>query len=221
MLPASPETQLQAVLPLIVRDLPRVRILDRSLERHFPTLAVCWVVAPRAHLATIRGTLRHARYRFMAEEDVVPELRFLGSEGDGWLRQQLVKLAMADRVETPFYVVLDADVICLRPVTVDEFIVGGRAVCTTYPMVDGDWYAQSAQILSLPMLTVEFAVTPVILSRAAVRLLMAHLDRVALAARFGIGRRQLMMFAMRWGRGIAKRLRPWRLLLLSRSGWTE
>ena len=47
----------------------------------------------------------------------------------GWLTQQIVKLAMAERVESDFYLTLDADVICTRTVIIGWCAMGERR-CT-------------------------------------------------------------------------------------------
>ena len=113
------------MLPLTVRDLPRARILFRSLETFFEPLATCHVVTPDADVAPVRRQVPGGRYVVMAETEVIPEigwfwttarlrakLRLAGPPIHGWFVQQLVKLAMWERIATPFYLTLDADVVC-------------------------------------------------------------------------------------------------------------
>ena len=47
----------------------------------------------------------------------------------GWLKQQLIKLAVCDVVRSSHYITLDADVICVRKFTLNDIIQEDRALC--------------------------------------------------------------------------------------------
>jgi len=73
-----------------------------------------------------------ARYQVLAESTLCPDLvkgrnprtRRLS----GWYVQQLLKLAVAARITTPFYLTLDSDILCCRPFHYGDLVRDGRAV---------------------------------------------------------------------------------------------
>jgi len=167
------------------------------------------------------------RYRVVAGTDIVPELRWYqnvhwvrsrGHRLGGWYLQMLIKLAIAPRIESEFYLTLDADVFCVRPVRFDRFITDGRAVFTrrlasdpapdlTVEMRDKrrDWAAGSARVLRVPQSQWVHEGAPQLLSREAVQALARHLE----------GLLPMYMRAI-------PTLSSWRLLLLLQAPrWTE
>jgi len=199
---------LDAVLPLTLADADRARILFRSLERFFEPLRLCLVVVPDAEADALRREVPGGgRYLVVAESLLVPELPWhqalgrlrarvrTGAPAHGWHVQQLVKLAAADLVATPFFLTLDADVICVRPTTIDDLVVEGRAVAQITPPHHPEWNDAAAEILGLPRSGRQHGVTPAVLARDGVRALARHLEE-----RAG---------------------EPWRRHLLRRLPWTE
>ena len=61
------------------------------------------------------------------EEDLLPALRDFPKCG-GWYRQQLIKLAAANLVNTEFFLTLDADVILCKPLRLENLVRSGRAL---------------------------------------------------------------------------------------------
>ena len=106
---------LDAVLPLKVEDYERSKILRRSLELFFNDLRICWVVTPDKDYDELKSHFREHNYCVVPESSLVPEFRFFRNVS-GWYKQQLIKLAIAERIETDFYLTLDSDVICIKPV---------------------------------------------------------------------------------------------------------
>ena len=219
--------RLDAVLPLTAPDAERAQILFRSLEAFLEPLGTCYVVTPDHDVAAVSARVPGGRYAVVPESEVVPEigyfrttarlrakLRLVGPPIHGWFVQQLVKLAVADRVAPPFYLTLDADVICVRPTGYDDLVPGGRAVLQTTPPNHPEWNDDAERVLGLPRSGRQYGVTPAVLSRDAVRALARHLQ----------GR-----VAPRWGE-LASWLPPgrardvagsWRSHLLRSLPWTE
>ena len=149
-----------AVLPLKIRgsydvdDLNRAEILFRTLAGFAepglfdPIL----VVVPPAEVETVA---RHYQkwqdlnVEVVSEEALVPELaRYRGMRG--WRKQQIVKLAAARRIEHDFFLTLDADVICLKPIAYRDLIVDGRALLQREPRAHHPkWWKSSARILGM------------------------------------------------------------------------
>lgn len=101
---------------------------------------------------------------------------------DGWFQQQFVKLGAAAHVGTAFYLVLDADMVCVRPTRTDELIVDGRAPMRMHervPTTQIPWYRWAADLLRCPPLTSAMAMPGVFLSTSDVHALV---EQVALRA---------------------------------------
>lgn len=219
--------RLDAVLPLAARDAPRARILLRSLAAFFEPLGRLYVVAPDGEADAVRAELAGFEHVLLRDSDVIPEigwfrgtarlrarLRLVGPPFHGWYVQQLVKLAIAKRVETPFYVTLDSDVICVNSTTYGQLVSDGRAVVQTTPPNHPEWNDDAERVLALPRSGRQFGVTPAVLSRAAVRELTAHLEnRVD---------KRLRRLARRVPRERPRAvLTSWRSFLLRNLPWTE
>ena len=219
--------RLDAVLALTARDVERAQILFRSLDAFFEPLATCHVVVPDDEVDIVRPRVPRDGYVVVAESDVVPELpwfrstarirsrlRIVGPPVHGWFVQQLVKLAAADRVRTPFYLTLDADVVCVRPTRYADLVPAGRALVQTSPPNHPEWNDDAERVLGLPRSGRQYAVTPGLLSRDAVAALARHL-----AERVDPRARELALWLPR-GRG-RKIVASWRSYLLRKLPWTE
>ncbi len=203
----DPLVVIDAVLPLTRRDVPRARILRTSLEKFFCDLGTCWVITPDLDARVIEPHFDDRRYRIIPESTVVPELSWYGAlrrialrpPAEGWLIQQLIKLAAADIVGTEFYLTLDADVICTRPVRYGDLVKSGKAIGERFDHPPNSKnYDRAAQILRLPRSTWAHPVTPSILSRKAVQMMQQHIATfipkpVRLFPRFGNWRGYLLL----------------------------
>jgi hypothetical protein len=219
--------RLDAVLPLTAADAPRAQLLFETMERFFEPLATCHVVARVDELAAIRRAVPRGRYQLVAEPDLAPELgyhraaaalrsrlRIVGPPIHGWYVQQLLKLAAADVVDTPFYLTLDADVLCVRPTTFDDLVRDGRALVQTTPPNHPEWNDDAERVLGLPRSGRQYAVTPALLNRFAVAELAAHLTRRVDP--------RLRRLAARVPQPTARAvLASWRSFLLRQLPWTE
>jgi hypothetical protein len=235
--------RVDAVLPVLLRDLDRFEILDASIRKFFAPLGRCWVVAADHELAQVRRRVVGEPYQVIAESSLFPELaqyRRLYRKLDvdksrrdplsrlrrrciarfcnvrGWYIQQILKMAAAQVVETPYYLTLDADVICVRPVRSQDLFVGGKAlVNTTSEDWHPDWYRNSERVLGLARSGLTHGVTPALLHRDAMTALFAHLQaRVAAPLRAG------QVIAGRHS-SIGRALGSWRSYLLRNTPWTE
>jgi hypothetical protein len=225
---------MDAVLPLLLRDLPRFELLYRSLRRHVRGLDRVLVVVPDRELEQVRAGLPRGELELVVlpEFELVPELRVL-SRLPGWYRQQLVKLEAATRVRSDFYLTLDADLIATRPVNLEEVCAGGTAPCAvTHQDLHPRWYAGAEALIGgrLPRQGISHAVTPTILHREAVNALTQHLDQRWTLGRYSAGLRGLKqrlghayvaVTGVAMGRELRGKLRPWRLFLSCSRPWSE
>lgn len=117
--------------------------------------------------------------RVFDETDYLPALRRHRS-ARGWHIQQLIKLTAADRLETPFFLTLDPDVILCKPLRREDLFVDGHALLDPYPRrTNPDWWNGSARVLGISAdLSVDgMMVTPALLSRSVCQSLFRHLDQ--------------------------------------------
>ena len=221
------DDRIDAVLPLTAADAERAQILFRSLDRFFEPLRTCFVVVPDRELSAVRAQIPTECTELVAESDVIPEirwfwamararakLRLVGPPIHGWFVQQLVKLAVAERVETPFYVTLDADVLCVRETRYDDLVRDGRALVQTSPPNHPEWNDDAERVLALPRSGRQYAVTPALLNREAVGALARHLERRV--------RPRVRQASSRMPHRVPREiLASWRSYLLRSLPWTE
>ena len=220
--------RIDAVLPLRAADSERARILFRSLDAFFEPLGTCYVVAPDADVAAVATAVpRDGRYLVLPEEEVVPEigwfwatarlrarLRIVGPPIHGWFVQQLVKLAAWERVATPFFLTLDADVLCVRPTRYEDVVRDGRAVVQTSPPNHPEWMDDAERVLGLPRSARQYGVTPALLARDAVETLSRHLPG-------RVERRARELASWLPARRTKQIAASWRSYLLRHLPWTE
>jgi hypothetical protein len=100
--------------------------------------------------------LKQYRFTFstivLSEKELIPAADYrIFRDRIGWLRQQIIKMAIATRVKTEFYICLDADVICIKPVTFYCLVRGGRPGINLEPKAwDRIWWNASGKVLRLP-----------------------------------------------------------------------
>ena len=173
-------SKLDAVVPITLKDYDRFTILERTINYFCKDLFnIVWIVVPDQDLKEIKEKIKDTTYRVISDSELVPEFKLFPKRG-GWFNQQLIKLAIASRVETDFYLTLDADVICLRPTHFSDLVKDRRAVYYQYSpdkFEFPEWYEWAYKVLSLPGHPdqVYYNVTPSVLSRDAVLQLQAYL----------------------------------------------
>ncbi len=182
---------ISAVLPLKasgsydVNDLKRAHILFTSLQTFVAagTISEIFVLVPAAEVELVQreySCWQGLNIKVMAEDDLLPEFKKY-PKMRGWRKQQLLKIAIANLVENEFYLTLDADVICLKPLDESKLIIEGKALLqyeqrSQHPK----WWKSSARILNMDPNVgpkeLGMTVTPALLSRTLSKKLMAELS---------------------------------------------
>jgi hypothetical protein len=182
---------ISAVLPLKasgsydVNDLKRAHILFSSLQ-HFAApglISELFVIVPSAEIELVEqeySCWQSLNIKVMAEDHLIPELKKY-PKMRGWRKQQLLKIAIANLVENDFYLTLDADVICLKPLEENKLIVDGKALLQYEPRSQHPkWWKSSARILNMSPdvgpKNLGMTVTPALLSRTLSQKLMRELS---------------------------------------------
>lgn len=218
---------LDAVLPLTLRDYPRFKILLSSMNRFFNDLGICWVVAPDSDLTELKSAIKDDKFRVISETSLVPELK-LYRKVSGWYKQQMVKLAIAEKIETDFYLTLDADVICVKPTSFSDLVKDHRAYCYKHSLDKSPdkfqkWYRNAERVLKISRAQYHHDVTPAILSKAGMLELHKYLSRISNSLSFSCIKRYLLFLIAKIASGFfnGKELALWRLYLLDSLPWTE
>ncbi len=220
---------MQAVLPLLSRDVERFALLARSLELFFPELGRVFVVVPDKLQGKMADSVRRAAgnldHEIVPEQALVPEMATF-RHLPGWYKHQLVKLAATDVVSSDYYLTLDADVICTRKTTTAALLPGGRSACfVMHKEEHRDWYDGAEAVLGLhaPRKAVLHNVTPVVWSTAAVLGLVTHVENVARRRSYARGLRGLRQrFLFNVHLALARHARPsWRAWLAASYPWSE
>jgi hypothetical protein len=209
---------------------PRFELLYRSLQRHVSGLDRIWVVVPPHMLGQMQFNTAGPGpvIELVSELALVPELA-LFTRLSGWYRQQLVKLEAANRVQSDFYLTLDADVIATQSIDLNALCAAGTAPCgVVFEDLHPRWYEGAEALIGarLPRQGISHAVTPTILHRDAARSLMTHLDQRWNERRFSPGLRGLKQrfgraYAAFADRALRSDLRAWRMLLCCSRPWSE
>lgn len=218
---------LDAVLPLTLRDAERAELLFESLELNFSGLRRIWVVCPDAQRAELAARYQTRRYPFElcieSELQVVPEFA-LKLRQSGWFRQQMIKLAIFERIESELYLTFDADVVCTRPVSAEQLAGSGRGACFVIQHHAQDyWYERVEQVLRVhaPRRGVTHNVTPALLHRRAVEDLRSTLEEKIACGEYSRGIRG---WKQRWHISRTRQraeYAAWRVYLMAARPWTE
>lgn len=218
---------IDAVLPLIPRDCERFGLLARSLERYMSDLGTLWIVVPSDAVRDIQRQVAHVKLplRVIAETTWAPGMERLPLRG--WYKQQLVKLVASSFVSSPFYLTLDADVLCTRKVNYTDLVPNGKARCYVMQQADHqDWYdgAEAALGLTAARRNVLHNVTPVVWSTEGVQKTVSHLNQRALHRKWSKGQRGLRQRAHALFRNNTFRNNtapPWMNYLAPATPWAE
>jgi Family of unknown function (DUF6492) len=218
---------LDAVLPLTLRDAARAELLFDSLAQNFTGLRRLWVVCPDAQRAELAARYRSRRQPFElcveSELQVVPEFA-LQLKFSGWFRQQLIKLAIFERIESELYLTFDADVVCSRAVNAEQLVGNGRGACFVMQQAQHDyWYQRVERVLRVraPRRGVMHNVTPALLHRRAVDELRRALEDKIARHEYSQG---LRGWKQRWALARTRQragYAAWRVYLAAARPWTE
>lgn len=115
----------------------RIRCMLTTFMRMFrqEDLEVFLCVCPDAEEPQLRQLLASLttdpRYQVLPESALCPDTASVRNpqtgRPSGWHIQQLLKLAVAERITTPFYLTLDSDILCCRPFHLGDLVRDGRA----------------------------------------------------------------------------------------------
>lgn len=220
---------MESVIPLVEKDFNRFQLLLLSLDKFSSEFGIMHVVVPEKEVTRIRERILRLKIQFewrvVSENEIVPEFERY-HRISGWEKQQLIKLAIADFIQSDYYLTLDADVVCTRAVTPDKLLIGGKAPCfVEYEDKYPNWYDNASRVLRFPLARegLMHNVTPAVLSRHSVVSLTKYLSSEWNRLRILSDKRSRLHVKM-WLRALLRR-NPrwvsWRLYLIASLPWTE
>lgn len=141
-----------------------------------------YIIAPPQDISAIEAHV--SQYDFISitvinELELLPDLNQYAEYRLGWRVQQLLKLAIAERVNTPFYLTFDQDIFCTHPLSEDNLLPGGRALLQREKKtVHKKWWQSSAYHLKMKtdLSGYGMKVTPAILATEPTRALLKELS---------------------------------------------
>jgi len=170
--------KIDAVLPLTLKDFARFKLLYKTMTL-FKDLNTCWVITKDNEFKEIKSRIKDKKYKVIKETSIVPEFKNYKTLG-GWYKQQLLKFAIAKKIESDFYLILDADLICVRTVRYSDLITNGKAL-SQIEKVDfhPEWYKDAERILGLKRSGLKHGVTPALFCKEGVLNLQDFLNKRA------------------------------------------
>ena len=175
---------MEAVLPLKIAgdyqewDLDRARMLVYSLGhwwRGGEPLKL-HIVTQRESVAKVRDSLRAdgVQIDLFAEGDLLPYLDDYPQRSG--FKQQLIKIGAHRIVTEPYFLTLDADIICCKPFDETSFLIDGKGIIDWEPRVHLWWPNSADWLRTVPNLDAPgMSVTPEYLSKEICAGLEGHL----------------------------------------------
>jgi len=170
-------SKISAVLPININEKEKsnscelLNILFSSLEKFSPPKLFdkFFLVCPKSQIKTLSKYIDNwpdLPLKLLDEEDLVPEFKRFPTVG-GWRKQQVIKLAIASFIKTPYYLTFDADIVCTSPISEDILLPNNKALLQKQQRYTRTkWWTSSAKYLNTNanIDTLGMDVTPAILS---------------------------------------------------------
>lgn len=166
----EPAAGMTVVTPSYAPDFHKFMDLHSSVLRHFPREVVHVVVVPEVDLPLFCD-LAGPRCRVLPESALLPKglvrlpgvnwrisTRSLQFPVRGWIIQQMLKLAVADVLDVDVMVMVDSDVLFIRPVDIRDFSRSGQVGLYRLPQAitralprHVRWTETAGRLLGLPV----------------------------------------------------------------------
>lgn len=148
------------------------------------------LISPKKELPILEDLLSKQEekipFRLVAEETLLSRNV---SEERGWLKQQILKLAVCSIVKTDHYLLLDSDLFLTKPFSAVDIFRGEKVLYHSEPWqtensdrysVNSEWWINSATILNQKELPTEklMSVTPQVLITKVVKELVEYITKI-------------------------------------------
>lgn len=118
--------EVDVVIPFHPKDMDTLPWCIDGIKSHLPAARI--LVIGRS---STKADVERLGAEFVDEDTVIPDLRFSSISGDrwGWYFQQILKLGIADRIKTDYYLIVDADAVFMKKVPL--FSAAGKPLYAT------------------------------------------------------------------------------------------
>jgi hypothetical protein len=198
---SQPASTLSVITPSYRPDFELCRDLNASILRYTQPGVEHHIIVPgrdQSLFAAVSG----GRTQIRDVQDYLPrsmvkvprtnfwlDIRRPGPPIRGWIAQQIIKLAAAASMTTDVVILVDSDIVLIRPVRAESYMTGGRlALFEVADGIDGSlprhrlWHAAARRLLGLPVLDratyPDYICCPCAWSPALVRAMLARIQSV-------------------------------------------
>lgn len=161
----------------------RANLLLKSLSLFSEQIYDIYIVTPRNSFNIVNESLLkfgNLNYIYYFDDQICNDIDIY--KIDSWHKQQYLKLAISKYIKTKFYLLLDADIICINYFDDKSFILNEKAYMNyESASFHHNWYSESCKILQLKEPSrndIVMGVTPNIMSVALSQDLLDHLQTV-------------------------------------------
>lgn len=147
--------KISGVVPTATWDFERVQLMLKSLKKFFDpksmdTLFVIFPDKPKMQ-KVIDDLDLEFNVKVLSEKDVIPKKDYkVFKKRKGWYRQQVIKLYISTLMNTPFYICLDADVLCIKSTSHSDLIKNGKICCNIESKsIHQKWWENSRKVLGV------------------------------------------------------------------------
>ncbi len=149
-----------------------------------------YIICPYAEIQDVHFAIKFSKipYRIMSEESLLDRKVY---ECQGWFKQQLLKLAIVDMIQTSFYLVLDADMYLTQKLCYKDLFNEGKIKYNSEPWqtenndkysTNSNWWMNSSRILDFDYRKLQnkklMSVTPEILVKKIVHELVNYVKKM-------------------------------------------
>ena len=190
------------VIPSIYKDIFRLKLLLISINKYVSKKLFdkIYIIIPDDEYQQFKDCIYkedklselYQRIKLMKESELIPPLNFHNSnipkidERNGWFKQQIFKLAIAYKLQTQFYLILDSDCLFIKDFNSSDVFIDKNDSILSYIQeeemyVHEKWWEGSAELLGvispfMNSLKTGIGVTPQILSVDIVKKLCEFIE---------------------------------------------
>jgi len=186
------------VMPLKINELNSYKIFreislplyDKFLDTEF--IDNFYIICPRDNIEYIQKDTQLypiLQFKFIEEESIIDSNL---SNEKGWIKQQIIKLCIANIIETEYYLVVDSDMYLNQPLRYQDLFYDNKIKYTSEPYqtkndkyhsTNSNWWASSCKVLNYPIENLYndeklMGVTPQVLITQTVKNLIEYLIAV-------------------------------------------
>lgn len=137
--------KVDVVIPFHPKDIDTLPWCIDGIKSHLPASRI--LVIGRS---STKNDVERLGAEFVDEDTVIPGLRFSSFSGNrwGWYFQQILKLGIADRIKTDYYLIVDADAVFLKDVPL--FSPTGKALYATDNHIHDPYFKTFEHLFGFP-----------------------------------------------------------------------